>query len=264
MVSLNPGDRIRIAPLDEEAEVFEVRQVGNQVILGVIFYPSQKAQRLVLSLDELPQRVQKLPTLWESFRESALMRDAFLLFVEALRMRLAYTFDPHYAVSVTQVDLLPHQVDAVYRHILPMPRIRFLLADDPGLGKTIMAGLVMKELKVRGLVKRTLLIVPAHLQDQWQREMMDWFREDFVVLRRELLSNLYAADFFERNSQVWSRLISPERKMFVNSSPANDGTWSSWTKPTNCRRLVTVKKFTRPSVTNWAKPSRRKPPTCFS
>ncbi|MEZ8217345.1 protein of unknown function (DUF3883) [Candidatus Fervidibacteria bacterium JGI MDM2 SSWTFF-3-K9] len=202
MVSLNPGDRIRIAPLDEEAEVFEVRQVGNQVILGVIFYPSQKAQRLVLSLDELPQRVQKLPTLWESFRESALMRDAFLLFVEALRMRLAYTFDPHYAVSVTQVDLLPHQVDAVYRHILPMPRIRFLLADDPGLGKTIMAGLVMKELKVRGLVKRTLLIVPAHLQDQWQREMMDWFREDFVVLRRELLSNLYAADFFERNSQV--------------------------------------------------------------
>lgn len=115
MVSLNPGDRIRIAPLDEEAEVFEVRQVGNQVILGVIFYPSQKAQRLVLSLDELPQRVQKLPTLWESFRESALMRDAFLLFVEALRMRLAYTFDPHYAVSVTQVDLLPHQVDAVYR-----------------------------------------------------------------------------------------------------------------------------------------------------
>jgi len=117
-------------------------------------------------------------------------------------MRLAYAFDPHYAISVTQVDLLPHQVDAVYRHILPMPRIRFLLADDPGLGKTIMAGLVMKELKVRGLVKRTLLIVPAHLQDQWQREMMDWFREDFVILRRELLNNLYAADFFERNPQV--------------------------------------------------------------
>lgn len=201
-VSLNPGDRIRIAPLDEEAEVFEVRQVGDQVVLGVIFYPSQKAQRLVLSLDELTQRVQKLPTLWESFREEALARDAFLLFVEALRMRLAYAFDPHYAISVTQVDLLPHQVDAVYRHILPMPRIRFLLADDPGLGKTIMAGLVMKELKVRGLVKRTLLIVPAHLQDQWQREMMDWFREDFVILRRELLNNLYAADFFERNPQV--------------------------------------------------------------
>jgi hypothetical protein len=125
-VSLNPGDRIRIAPLDEEAEVFEVRQVGDQVVLGVIFYPSQKAQRLVLSLDELTQRVQKLPTLWESFREEALARDAFLLFVEALRMRLAYAFDPHYAISVTQVDLLPHQVDAVYRHILPMPRIRFL------------------------------------------------------------------------------------------------------------------------------------------
>ena len=199
---LNPGDRIRIAPFDEEAEVFEVKQVGNQVILGVIFYPSQRAQRLVLGVDELAQRVQKLPTFWEGFQKDALMRDAFLLFVEALRMRLAYTFDPHYAISVTQVDLLPHQVDAVYQHILPMPRIRFLLADDPGLGKTIMAGLVMKELKVRGLVKRTLLIVPAHLQDQWRREMMDWFREDFVVLRRELLNNLYAADFFERNLQI--------------------------------------------------------------
>jgi len=64
-------------------------------------------------------------------------------------MRLAHTFDPHYAVSVTQVDLLPHQVDAVYRHILVRPRIRFMLADDPGLGKTIMAGLVLKELKAR-------------------------------------------------------------------------------------------------------------------
>jgi len=116
MVSLNPGDRIRIAPLDEEAEVFEVRQVGSQVILGVIFHPSQKAQRLVLSLDELTQRVQKLPTLWESFRESALVRDAFLLFVEALRMRLAYTFDPHYAVSVLRSrEILSERISAMQR-----------------------------------------------------------------------------------------------------------------------------------------------------
>ncbi|MBC7217152.1 MAG: DEAD/DEAH box helicase family protein, partial [Candidatus Caldatribacterium sp.] len=202
MLPLKPGDRIRIVPFEEEAEVFLIQQMDNQVILGIILYPSQRAQRLVLGVNELTQRVQKLPGPWEGFQENALIRDIFLLFLEAFRMRLAYAFDPHYAISVTQVDLLPHQVDAVYQHILPMPRIRFLLADDPGLGKTIMAGLVMKELKARGLLRRVLLIVPAHLQDQWQREMQDWFREDFVILRRELLSSLYAADFFERNPQV--------------------------------------------------------------
>ncbi|KXB97076.1 MAG: hypothetical protein AA908_08490, partial [Chlorobi bacterium NICIL-2] len=84
----------------------------------------------------------------------------------------------------------------------PMPRIRFLLADDPGLGKTIMAGLVIKELKARTAVHRVLLVVPAHLQDQWQREMNEWFREDFVPMRRDLLATLSSADFFTRNPQI--------------------------------------------------------------
>ena len=70
----------------------------------------------------------------------------FRLGVEALRTHLAHAFDPQFAVSVSQVDPLPHQLDAVYRHILPLPRIRFLLADDPGAGKTIMAGLLLREL----------------------------------------------------------------------------------------------------------------------
>jgi superfamily II DNA or RNA helicase len=196
------GDRIRIEPFREEAEVFNLTEEGDQIVLGVIFHPTKRAERLVLSREELARRVQRLPSLWEDFVSRALHRDPFLLFAEALRMRLAHAFDPHYAVSVSQVDLLPHQVDAVYRHILPLPRIRFLLADDPGLGKTIMAGLVLKELKARGVVRRALLVVPAHIQDQWQREMRDWFREDFVPLHRDLLQNLYSADFFDRNPQV--------------------------------------------------------------
>ncbi|GIV15258.1 MAG: helicase [Armatimonadota bacterium] len=197
------GDRVRIAPFPEEAEVFDVQQQGRHIVLGVIFLSSQKAQRFVFTPEELEQKVQRVPSLWESFgRDSLRNREPFLLFADALRMRLAHAFDPHYAVSVSQVDLLPHQVDAVYRHILPLPRIRFLLADDPGLGKTIMAGLVLKELKARQGVRRTLLVVPAHLQDQWKREMMEWFREDFVPLRRDLLQSLYSADFFDRNPQV--------------------------------------------------------------
>jgi hypothetical protein len=196
------GDRIRIEPFDEEGEVYKFEDRGTRVTIGIIFRPSNRAETFILSHEELARRVKRVPALWQDLADRALPRDAFLLFAEALRMHLAYAFDPHYAVSVTQVDLLPHQVDAVYHHILPMPRVRFLLADDPGLGKTIMAGLVLKELKARGMVHRVLLVVPAHLQDQWQREMNDWFGEDFVPLRRDVLNSIYTADFFERNPQV--------------------------------------------------------------
>jgi hypothetical protein len=148
--TIQVGDRIRIEPFDEEGEVYKFEDYGSGVAIGVIFRPSNRAETLILSHEELARRVKRVPALWQDFAAGALPRDAFLLFVDALRLRLAHTFDPYYAVSVTQVDLLPHQVDAVYQHILPMPCVRFLLADDPGLGKTIMAGLVLKELKARG------------------------------------------------------------------------------------------------------------------
>src|SRR5260370_27456867 len=84
----------------------------------------------------------------------------------AHRIRLAFQYDPHFAVSVSQVDPLPHQMDAVYTHLLTQPRIRFLIADDPGAGKTIMAGLTLKELKFRSLAERILIFTPASLPDQ--------------------------------------------------------------------------------------------------
>ncbi|MGQ9526100.1 MAG: DEAD/DEAH box helicase, partial [Armatimonadota bacterium] len=200
---LRVGQRVRLMPENQVAEVYRFEERQGWFTLGLIFEANQRAQTFVLSPDELCQRVQVLPSLQQSFREKdVLPRDQCLAFVEALRMRLAYTFDPHYAVSVTQVDLLPHQVDAVYRHILPQPQVRFLLADDPGLGKTITAGLVLKELKARGLVRTTLIVVPAHLQDQWQREMQEWFREEFTLINRALLQSPFAPDFFERNRQV--------------------------------------------------------------
>jgi len=201
-MEIRVGDLIRIAFYDEQAKVVEITRMDSHIVLEVIFQTSRRAERLVFTPEELPQYVERLPSPTEAWSAQGLPYEAFILFVEALRMRLAHTFDPHYAVSVTQVDLLPHQVDAVYRYILPLPRVRFLLADDPGLGKTIMAGLVLKELKARGLIHHILLVVPAHLQDQWKREMQDWFREDFVPLRRDLLQSLYSTDFFERNPQV--------------------------------------------------------------
>ena len=126
----------------------------------------------------------------------------FRLGVEALRLGLAYEYDPYFSLSIARVDPLPHQLEAVYDYFLAMPRIRFLLADDPGAGKTIMAGLLLKELKIRGLVKRTLIITPANLSFQWQREMKDKFREKFEVIRSDVLRANYGMNPWQEQNQV--------------------------------------------------------------
>ena len=126
----------------------------------------------------------------------------FRLATEALRIHLAHSFDPQFAVSVSQVDPLPHQLDAVYKHMLPLPRIRFLLADDPGAGKTIMAGLLMRELMQRGQVKRVLVLCPKALTDQWRREMWERFRERFVMLTGEAISGAFGQNAWIENDHV--------------------------------------------------------------
>jgi SNF2 family DNA or RNA helicase len=107
--------------------------------------------------------------------------------MESHRIRYAYQFDPLFAVNVPQVDSLPHQIEAVYHYILRNPRVRFLLADDPGARKTIMAGLLLKELKYRGIIQRILIVVPGHLKDQWLREMEERFSESFTVVDRAVI-----------------------------------------------------------------------------
>ena len=126
----------------------------------------------------------------------------FRIGVEALRLGLAYEYDPYFSLSIARVDPLPHQLEAVYDYFLAMPRIRFLLADDPGAGKTIMAGLLLKELKIRGLVKRTLIITPASLSFQWQREMKEKFREQFEVIRSDVLRANYGMNPWQERNQV--------------------------------------------------------------
>ena len=113
--------------------------------------------------------------------------EEFFLNVEANRIRLAHQFDPMLAVSVSQVDPLPHQMEAVYHHALQMPRMRFLIADDAGAGKTIMAGLILKEMQQRGLVERVLVVAPGHLKYQWQREMSERFNTPFRLVDRQVV-----------------------------------------------------------------------------
>jgi superfamily II DNA or RNA helicase len=115
---------------------------------------------------------------------------------------LAYEYDPYFSLSIARVDPLPHQLEAVYHHILPLPQIRFLLADDAGAGKTIMAGLLLKELKLRGLVSRTLIVAPANLAFQWQREMRDRFRERFDIILGIDLKSAYGVNPWQDKNQV--------------------------------------------------------------
>ena len=146
----------------------------------------------------------------------------FRLGIEAHRLGLAYEYDPYFSLSIARVDPLPHQLEAVYDYFLKLPRIRFLLADDPGAGKTIMAGLLLKELKVRGLVKRVLIVTPANLTFQWQREMEDKFREKFEVIRGAMLRANYGQNPWQERDQVitsvsWVSIVEDARESLLRS-----------------------------------------------
>ncbi|MCR9295754.1 MAG: SNF2-related protein, partial [bacterium] len=135
---------------------------------------------------------------------------------------LAYEYDPFFSLSIARVDPLPHQLEAVYSYFMKLPRIRFLLADDPGAGKTIMAGLLLKELKARGLVKRVLIVSPASLTFQWQREMADKFREKFEVIRGDVLRANYGQNPWQERDQVvtsvsWVSIVEDARESLLRS-----------------------------------------------
>ncbi|MDR1925790.1 MAG: DUF3883 domain-containing protein [Planctomycetaceae bacterium] len=142
----------------------------------------------------------------------------FRLGIESRRLALAYEYDPYFALSIARVDPLPHQLEAVYDYFLRSPRIRFLLADDPGAGKTIMAGLLLKELKIRGLVKRTLIITPANLSFQWQRELKEKFREQFELMRGDVLRANYGTNPWQEKNQVITSISWVSRIEDANAS----------------------------------------------
>ncbi len=126
----------------------------------------------------------------------------FRLVTEAHRIHLAHLYDPLFAVSVSKIDPLPHQLEAVYNYMLPQPALRFMLADDPGAGKTVMAGLLLKELKLRGTVVRILVVVPSPLRIQWQREMWEKFGEHFDIIERPTLEALGVARAWRLSHQA--------------------------------------------------------------
>jgi superfamily II DNA or RNA helicase len=126
--------------------------------------------------------------------------------IQAYSLGIAYEFDPYFGLSISRVDPLPHQLEAVYDYLLKLARVRFLLADDAGAGKTIMAGLLIKELKLRGMCERILIVAPANLAFQWQRELKEKFDEKFVVVKGDNLRVQYGVNQWLEQKQLVTSL----------------------------------------------------------
>ncbi|MFI8850963.1 helicase-related protein [Streptomyces sp. NPDC053499] len=132
--------------------------------------------------------------------------ELFRLAAEALRIRMAARGDAMMAVSTSLVDPLPHQIQAVYSELLPRTPLRFLLADDPGAGKTIMAGLYIKELALRGDLERCLIVAPGGLVEQWQDELLEKFGLDFTLLSRQLIDSTIDGNVFDKHPRLIARM----------------------------------------------------------
>ena len=158
----------------------------------VVFTRTDGTPDHVLALREAESRLQIV----KAEDEARFDGDAatYRLAAEAVRIKMAGQFDPMVAVTTSDLDPLPHQIDAVYGHLLPKVPLRFLLADDPGAGKTIMAGLYIKELLLRGDLERCLIVVPGGLVEQWQDELHDKFGLRFAILTRDLIAATLAED----------------------------------------------------------------------
>jgi superfamily II DNA or RNA helicase len=139
---------------------------------------------------------------WTFGADPALLR----LVSEARRIRLAHLFDPHLAVHTSMVDPLPHQITGVYGDLLSRQPLRFLLADDPGAGKTIMAGLFIKELMIRGDVRRCLIVCPGNLVEQWQDELYERFQLPFDILTNDRLESARSGNVFTEVPLMIARL----------------------------------------------------------
>ncbi len=130
----------------------------------------------------------------------------FKLAAEAYRINLAHLFDPMMAVHTSNVEPLPHQITAVYESMLPRQPLRYVLADDPGAGKTIMAGLFIRELLMRADAKRILIVAPGGLVEQWQDEMWEKFGLSFTVFARGQIEESHSGNPFDDFDLVVARL----------------------------------------------------------
>lgn len=188
---------------DETVTVENVKWFGNAAIeLTYKDASGRLGSRLLYRGDEEALTVVETGRPWSFDGDGALFR----LVAEAHRIRLAHLFDPLLAVHTSDIEPLPHQLTAVYDVMLTRQPLRFLLADDPGAGKTIMAGLLIKELIARGDVQRCLVVCPGSLAEQWQQELDEKFGLDFEILTNDKLESARTGNWFLEHNRIIARL----------------------------------------------------------
>ncbi|MAM94935.1 helicase-related protein [Parvibaculum sp.] len=197
------GASVRGITSAQPVQVVSVDWIGDQAI-SVVFrdHSGTVAESILYRDDEHRLEVEKSGRPWSFDADGALLR----LVTEANRIKLAHYFDPYLAIHTSLVDPLPHQISAVYGEMLPRQPLRFLLADDPGAGKTIMAGLLIKELIARSDLERCLVVAPGSLVEQWQDELGQKFNLEFDILTRDMIETSRSGNPFSDRNRLIVRL----------------------------------------------------------
>lgn len=197
------GASVRGIVPGQPVEVVSVEWIGDQAInLVYRVQGSGVAETTLYRDDQARIEIDARGRAWSFDADGDLLR----LVTEANRIKLAHYFDPYLAIHTSLVDPLPHQISAVYGEMLPRQPLRFLLADDPGAGKTIMAGLLVKELIARSDLERCLIVAPGSLVEQWQDELGEKFGLEFDILTRDMIENSRSGNPFNDRNRLIARL----------------------------------------------------------
>ncbi|UFP93636.1 helicase-related protein [Gloeobacter morelensis] len=200
---LSRGATVKGVLADRLVTVVDIKWYGQAAIeLTYKDASGRLGHRLLYRNCEADLEIAAIGSPWSFTGNGALLR----LALEAHRIRLAHLFDPMLAVHTALVEPLPHQITAVYEAMLTRQPLRFLLADDPGAGKTIMAGLLIKELLARGDLQRCLVVCPGSLVEQWQDELFRRFGLPFEILTNDNLEAARTGNWFLENPLAISRL----------------------------------------------------------
>ncbi|MBY5549638.1 DUF3883 domain-containing protein [Rhizobium leguminosarum] len=218
---IKPGSRIRGLDASGIAEVVSVSHFGADAMNLVFRVNGKVVERLLYRGEDVGLDFISGGRAYAFDADPELLR----LASEAYRVRLAHLFDPYLAVSASQIEALPHQITAVYGEMLPRQPLRFLLADDPGAGKTIMAGLLIKELLIRGDLERCLIVAPGSLVEQWQEEMAEKFGLHFDLLTRDQIEASVTGNPFVEKNRLILRLDMAARSDELKAKLEAAGDW---------------------------------------
>jgi len=205
---IHEGQILTGALFNEPMRVETVRTNGPDTwAVGLVGLQTERFRNVTLTVKELASlTIQETTCSYDG--DGQLLR----IGLQAYTLGIAYEFDPYFGLSISRVDPLPHQLEAIYDYLLKVARVRFLLADDAGAGKTIMAGLLVRELKLRGLTERVLIACPSNLTFQWQRELKEKFDEKFVVLKGSNIRDQFGMNQWLEQKQIITSLDLAKRE----------------------------------------------------